>query len=87
MTDIVLDWILDWFEENTTVSRQDAINDRNLNYFEKRWMDSFKFILFISEIEEKFCISFSNEEFQNREFATISGLCSIVQRKINGKKV
>lgn len=87
MTDAILEWIAEWFEENTTISRQDVIVQKNINYFEKGWMDSFKFILFIAEIEEKFQISFSNDEFQNREFATIAGLSSIIQGKMNENEI
>lgn len=56
------------------------------NYFDKGWIDSFGFILFISNIEEKYCISFSNEDFQNREFATLNGLSLIIVGKLNDEK-
>lgn len=83
----ILDWIAAWFEENTSITRQDAIANKNINYFERQWMDSFKFILFIAEIEEKYQISFSNDEFQNREFATIAGLSAIIRRKVDERQL
>lgn len=81
---MVKEWIVNWFVENTGVTKEDIILNLNVSYFEKKWLDSYAFINFISDIEEKFDISFSNEEFQNREFATIEGLACIIERKING---
>lgn len=81
---MVKEWIVNWFVENTGVTKEDIILNLNVSYFEKKWLDSYAFINFISDIEEKFDISFSNEEFQNREFATIEGLACIIERKISG---
>jgi acyl carrier protein len=57
--------------------------DRDENYFMKGLIDSLKFISFISDIENKFNISFSNDEFQDRKFATINGIIQILEDKIN----
>ena len=46
-------------------------------------IDSFKFISFITEIENFFKIKFSNDEFQNRDFASIEGLSKILSEKIH----
>ncbi len=79
-------WIIDWFEENTGLKKDEIKSKLHDNYFEKGWIDSFKFISFITDIEERFNIRFSNDEFQDRSFSTIEGIVRIVQRKINGKK-
>jgi acyl carrier protein len=74
----VSDWLMRWFEANTTATRQELNNSHDANYFEKRWMDSLKFVVFIMDVEARFNISFSNEEFQNRDFSTIDGLKKII---------
>lgn len=76
-------WIVDWFDTNTDAEKNELIENMNENYFLKGWIDSFKFISFISDIEENFNINFSNNEFQNRTFATISGISKIVEGKLN----
>lgn len=76
-------WIIDWFVKNTDFDKEEIEKNLNESYFEHQWIDSFSFINFISDIEENFSISFSNDEFQNREFATISGLTSIIKGKLN----
>lgn len=76
--------LINWFVENSDFAKEVIENNLNENYFEQQWIDSFSFINFISDLEEKFGISFSNEEFQNREFATINGLVLIIKGKLNG---
>ena len=51
------------------------------NYFENGWLDSLKFIELINDVEQEFEILFSNDEFQNRKFATINGLKEIITGK------
>jgi len=86
MTSNIFNWILEWFEKNSTVTKEEFMNYVGDNYFEKGWIDSFKFIEFISSIEQQFNISFSNAEFQERDFSTISGLIKIIQRKLDDTK-
>ena len=76
-------WLAEWFKENTDLEEGEiGVHD---NYFEKGWIDSFQFISFITDIEEKFDVHFSNDEFQNRDFSTIDGLSEIILRRLNGK--
>ena len=44
-------WIVDWFDTNTDAEKNELIENMNENYFLKGWIDSFKFISFISEIK------------------------------------
>ena len=84
MSDDVKTWIIEWFKENTELKEGEmGVED---DYFEKGWIDSFKFILFIAKIEERFDIRFSNDEFQDRSFSTIEGITKIIQRAINERE-
>lgn len=78
-------WIINWFEKNTDLEKQKIERDINENFLEKGWIDSFKFISFISDIETNFKIRFTNDQFQDRKFSTINGLIRIIEGKINGK--
>lgn len=78
-------WLIEWFKANTDLSAEDIGDDLNINYFEKGWIDSFKFISFITNIEENFNIRFSNDQFQDRGFSTIGGVIRLIEEKINGK--
>lgn len=76
-------WIVKWFSNNTNLLENEVIANLDENYLTKGWIDSLKFISFISDIENKFKIVFSNDEFQNRKFATINGLVQILEEKLN----
>ncbi len=79
-------WIVDWFEKNTSSKKEDLLVSFESNYFEKGWIDSFKFVSFIMDIENNFNISFSNNEFQDRKFSTIQGLTEIISNRIENQK-
>jgi len=78
-------WIINWFVNNSNLDKKEIKEKSHTSYLENGWIDSFKFINFISDIEEHFGITFSNDEFQNRSFSTIDGLMKIIQSKINEK--
>lgn len=78
-------YIIDWFLENSFCDIADIENSLDKNYFELGWIDSMQFINFIADIEDDFDISFVNDEFQNRKFATINGLVEIITEKSEGK--
>ena len=73
--------VLNWFQENANVLQNEINENKNENYFMKGWIDSLKFISFISDIENQFKISFSNNEFQDRKFVTINGIIKILEDK------
>lgn len=79
------DWVVNWFEENCLINKNEILENENANYFALGWMDSFKFISLISDIEENLNIEFSHDEFQDRTFATIKGLLSKLSEKKNAK--
>ena len=74
-----LTWIIDWFESNTNTTRNELENNIDSNYFEKGYIDSFDFISLIGDIEDEFGIQFSNDQFEDRTFSTISGLAKIIE--------
>jgi len=84
MDDEISAWIIRWFVDYSPVDEEEIRSGLSENYLEKGWIDSFRFILFISQIEKHFSVSFSNDEFQNRSFATVAGLAEIIRRKVHG---
>jgi acyl carrier protein len=78
----VKEWLITWFEKNSDLSKEEIIDNVSNDYLAKGWIDSFKFISFITEIEEEFKITFSTDEFQNRSFATLEGLEKIIEARI-----
>jgi len=77
-------WILTWFVRNTDFEIDEIEQNLDEDYLLKGWIDSLKFITFISDIESEFNITFSNDEFQNSSFSTINGIVKIIEEKMNG---
>jgi len=81
----VENWIIDWFVQNAGIEKDKILKNLGESYLEIGWIDSLKFISFITDIEEKFKIRFSNDSFQDREFSTVKGLSKIVNRYLDEK--
>lgn len=78
----VKEWLIAWFEKNSDLTKGEIENNVSDDYLAKGWIDSFKFVAFVTEIEEEFKITFSTDEFQNRAFATLEGLDKIIEARI-----
>lgn len=76
------EWIIKWFETNTGSEKKELIGDCEVNYINAGYIDSFVFITLIGDIEEKFKIEFSNEQFLDRSFLTINGLVKIIESMV-----
>ena len=75
------EWLIEWFDQQTVVNESTLRSNTNKDYLHEGWIDSIKFIALISSIEKEFNIEFSNDEFQDRSFATIGGLAEIIADK------
>jgi acyl carrier protein len=78
----IKNFLINWFELNSDISTKELEENLGANYFEEGWLDSFRFITLITDLEEKFAIEFNHDEFQNRNFSTIEGLIRIISEKL-----
>lgn len=76
--ELIREWIINWFIENSDIEKQELEENISQNYMALKYIDSFGFINFVSDIEEHFDITFENEQFQDRQFSTIDGLSKII---------
>jgi acyl carrier protein len=77
-----IETIIKWFEENSELTKTEITQNLEKNYLLLGWIDSLKFVSFVSFLEETFKIRFSNDEFQNPEFSSINGLMAIIKGKL-----
>ncbi len=75
--------IINWFEENSNFTEDEINQNLEKNYLLLGWIDSLKFVSFVSFLEDSFKIRFSNDEFQNQEFSTVNGIINIIKGKLN----
>lgn len=76
----MLDWVLEWFEKNRDIASDEAKQHLDDNFFELGYIDSFGFIMLISAVQERFNITFDNDQFQDRSFATLKGFANALER-------
>lgn len=70
-------WLFDWFKQQAPQVQLRADD----NYFEVGAIDSFGVIELIEDMEKAFLVRFSQDDFQDRRFPTISGLAAILVEK------
>ena len=44
-------WVIEWFKKHTSVSEKEINENKDENYFDLGYIDSFEFIELISDIE------------------------------------
>ncbi len=83
MNEKIKKWLIEWFVNNTGKQKDEIEENLDNSYFEMGYLDSFKFIGFISDIEDEFGIEFDNDQFEDRSFSTISGMAKIIEEALN----
>jgi acyl carrier protein len=76
--DRVCGWLLEWFSQRGKIAAESAAGLPEINYFDAGMLTSLEIVEFVSEIEEKFGVQFSESDFQDPRFLTISGLSELI---------
>ncbi|HLB43370.1 MAG TPA: phosphopantetheine-binding protein [Gammaproteobacteria bacterium] len=69
-----LEWLTHWFRKRMDIPTDAIYRD----FFEERWLDSFKTIELITEIEKSFNLTLTDSVFSDPRFSTIVGLSEIL---------
>ncbi len=78
MNDAILSWLQDWFVKKSGRRATDIAALLDADYIQAGLIDSFNIIELIADTEARFGIRFTAEQFQDRRFTTLSGLCQII---------
>lgn len=54
----------------------------NINYMEEELIDSLEMVKFISLLEKKLKIKFTQKDFEKRDFVNVLGLKKIIDKKL-----
>ena len=71
------DWLCAWFVSRRKF-RGDAAQLPDINYFDAGLLTSLEVVEFVSEIEDRFGVQFSEQDFQDPRFVTVAGLAELI---------
>lgn len=76
-------FIINWFIEHSSINKDEIDSAKLKNYLNEGLLDSLSFLELISKSEDYFNIKFTDEDFENEKFYTISGMIDIIEMKVN----
>lgn len=74
-----LHWLKKWFQDNTGVLIENVSND----FFAEGWLDSFKTLQLITQIEKELDIQLSDAALSDPRFSNLTGLSEILVEEKN----
>lgn len=77
----IKEWLVDWFSNHSSFSTSALEAAAKEDYLKKGIIDSFSFVMLISDIDDEFDISFTNEDFLDPRFPTIDGLSEMIKER------
>ncbi len=75
------DWLIDWFTKHSAISAEELQKSTTVNYMEAGFIDSFSFVMLLSDIDDEYDILFNNEDFLNPLFTNIEGLAKLIDER------
>ncbi len=78
----IKEWLIDWFSNHSSLNKAQLEASLKEDYLKKGIIDSFSFVMLISDIDDEFDVAFTNDDFLDPRFSNIDGLATlIVERK------
>lgn len=78
----IKEWLIDWFSKHSSLNATELAEFSSEDYLKKGIIDSFSFVMLVSDIDDEYDIAFTNEDFLDPRFPTIDGLAAmILERK------
>ena len=71
-------WLKDWFARRGKIGKQATQPSLDVDYFEAGWLTSMEVVEFVTEIEQRFGMQFSDRDLQDPRFVTIAGLTDLI---------
>jgi acyl carrier protein len=77
----VSQWLMNWFSGRSKRAH-DSTGMLDTNYFEAGLLSSAEVVEFVTEIEARFGIQFSEGDLSDARFVTISGLTQLIEQHL-----
>ena len=77
----IKEWLIDWFTKHSSLDAEGIKAVSTANYMEAGMIDSFSFVMLISDIDDEYGVAFTNEDFLNPDFMNIDGLAKMIDER------
>ncbi len=81
----ITDYLVKKLTKIRKINKNDLMDIDNFNFISSGHVDSFELIKFNLEIEKKFKISIKPKDTMRKNFGTIKGLTSLINKKLSNK--
>ena len=78
----VQDWLTNWFVARAKIGKSAPENLPDTDYFEAGWLTSMEVVEFVTEIEQRFGMQFTDRDLQDPRFVTIVGLTELILERV-----
>lgn len=79
---MLIDLLTAYFAERKIPVPQSPAQAGAIRYIDAGWVDSVGILEFVSYLEEKTAVRFSDEDLVSEEFQTLEGVAGILQRRM-----
>jgi acyl carrier protein len=79
-------WLREWFASRAKAGARSSAEMLDVNYFEAGLLTSAEVVEFVTEIEEKFGMQFSESDLSDERFVTISGLSQLIEHRLQASQ-
>ncbi|MGC2171996.1 MAG: phosphopantetheine-binding protein [Candidatus Sulfotelmatobacter sp.] len=76
MRTAVEEWLANWFLAHKKIGEDVPL--READYFASGWLTSMEVVEFVTEIEQRFALQFTDRDLQDPRFVTIAGLTELI---------
>lgn len=77
----IKEWLIDWFANHSSLSTAELEDSSKVDYLKQGIIDSFAFVTLISDIDDEYDITFTNEDFLDPRFSNIEGLVEMISER------
>jgi acyl carrier protein len=81
LSEVVREWLTDWFVSRAKIGKQVRESLLNVDYFEAGFLTSMEVVEFVTDIEQRFGVQFSDRDLQDPRFVTIAGLAELILQR------
>jgi len=73
----IREWLAHWFVARSKTGGSQVVPP-DVDYFEAGWLTSMEVVEFVTEIEQRFSMQFSDQDLQDPRFVTVGGLTELI---------